>query len=133
MKKTIRITESQFFNLVDKKKNLIELEMSPAYREHWEHKFEKSVQILLKLGHSIDELMRKIQNIAGINENLQTEQSELQKHSMDENFKINGHEFNVIKMPEGSIYVGKDGILGDNNVIISWNVINKLMKKYKHL
>ena len=36
------------------------MEMSSTYREHWENKFEKSVTILLKLGHTPDELTKKI-------------------------------------------------------------------------
>jgi hypothetical protein len=68
MKKVIRITESQLLSVVDSKKLLMELETSPAYVEHWENKFAKSVEVLLKLGHSPDELVKKIQNLAGGNE-----------------------------------------------------------------
>jgi hypothetical protein len=64
MKKIIRITESQLLNIVDKKKNLIEQEISSTYREHWEHKFMKSIEVLLKLGHKPDELIEKIKIIS---------------------------------------------------------------------
>ena len=63
MKKIVKITESQLFNLVKYKRNLMELETSPAYKQHWEHKFEQAANILLKLGHSPDELFRKIDQI----------------------------------------------------------------------
>jgi hypothetical protein len=63
MKKIIRITESQLLNVVDSKKLLIELETSPTYIEHWENKFQKSAEVLLKLGHSADELIKKIQDL----------------------------------------------------------------------
>jgi len=64
MKKIIRITESQLFSVIDKKKNLIEQEMSSTYKEHWEHKFIKSTEVLLKLGHRPDELIEKIKIIS---------------------------------------------------------------------
>ena len=93
------------------------MEMSPTYREHWEHKFEKSAEILLKLGRTPDELTQKIGLIAN-------------KGSINENYKIDNHEFSVLKLGHESIYVGKDGILGDNRVVIPWSIINKLMKKF---
>lgn len=128
MKKIVKLSESDLKEMIhnvieeqnDTKTSINELETSPTYREHWEHKFEKSAQILLKLGHSPDELSNKIRKISG-------------SLPLNENFKVNGHEFNVIKFAEGTIYVGEDGILGDNRIIIPWSVINKLMKKYKHL
>lgn len=64
MKKIIRITEAQLLNVVDSKKLLMELESSPTYIEHWVNKFEKSVEVLLKLGHSPDELVEKIEQLS---------------------------------------------------------------------
>jgi len=66
MKKIIRITESQFFNLIEQKKILFE-QTSPTYINHWEQKFMKSVEILLELGHKPDELIKKIQIIESKN------------------------------------------------------------------
>jgi hypothetical protein len=117
MKKIIRISESQLLNLASKKKTIMEMEMSPAYREHWEHKFEKSIEILLKLGHTPDELTEKISLIAT-------------KQQINESYKIGNHEFSVLKLGHDTIYVGEDGILGDNRVVIPWEIINKLIKKY---
>ena len=121
MKKIIRLTESQLFKVVDEKKTLIEMENSPTYINHWEHMFEKSAQILLKLGHSTDGLSKKIMEIADKHNH---------GHNINENFKIDGYEFNLLKTHDGTIYVGPDGILGDNRVVIPWNVIDKLRKKY---
>jgi hypothetical protein len=64
MKKIVKITESQLFNLVDRKKNLMELETSPAYKLHWEHKFDQAAHVLLELGHNPDDLVRKIGEIS---------------------------------------------------------------------
>lgn len=124
MKKIIRITESQLFKVVDEKKNLMELEESPTYINHWEHMFEKSTQILLKLGHDTDDLSKKIMEIA--NKHSQGHET----NNLYENFKIDGHEFNLLKIHDGTIYVGQDGILGDNRVVIPWSLIDKLRKKY---
>ncbi len=117
MKRIIRISESQLLNLASKKKTLMEMEMSPTYREHWENKFEKSTSILLKLGHTPDELIQKIELIAN-------------KGDINENYKIGEHEFKVLKLGRDTIYVGEDGILGHNNVVVPWNIIDKLIKKY---
>jgi hypothetical protein len=118
MKRIIRISESQLLNLASKKKTLMEMEMSPTYIEHWEHKFEKSTSILLKLGHTPEELTQKIGEIATRGE-------------INENYKIGNHEFKVLKIGHDTIYVGEDGILGDHHVVIPWDVIDKLIKKFR--
>jgi len=124
MKKIIRLTESQFFKVVDEKKNLMELEDSPTYIDHWERMFEKSTKILLKLGHSTDGLSKKITEIADKDHRMG------ESNNLYESFKIDGHEYNLLKTHDGTIYVGSDGILGDNRVVIPWDLINKLRKKY---
>jgi hypothetical protein len=63
MKKLIKLNESQFFNLIDEKTKLMEQEY-PRYVEHWENKFEKSAEILIKAGHSPNDLIQKIKIIA---------------------------------------------------------------------
>jgi hypothetical protein len=63
MKKIIKINESQLHNIIEK---VITEEMnSPrAYMEHWEHKFMKSIEILLDNGYNPNQLMEKIKIIA---------------------------------------------------------------------
>jgi hypothetical protein len=50
---------------------------------------------------------------------------------IEENIKYGGHEFQIIKTKNGSVKAGKDGILGDHNVLISWDIIMKLLDKFK--
>jgi hypothetical protein len=63
MKKIIRITENEFFKIIDSKKDLFEQESSPKYVEHWEGKFEKSAEILIKMGYDADNLKKRIDYI----------------------------------------------------------------------
>lgn len=65
MKKIIKLTEQQINNVI---KRTIEEEDSnfgeyPALVHHWENKFERSIEILLKIGRNPDELIKKIQSI----------------------------------------------------------------------
>lgn len=57
--KKIKLNESQVSKLID---NIISEEgnVPRAYVEHWESKFEKSIDILLKIGYHPDELIKKI-------------------------------------------------------------------------
>jgi hypothetical protein len=126
MKKIIKITESQLFNLANKKKNLMELEMSPIYREHWERKFEKSAEILLKLGQSPSDLTKKIELIA-------SENGIIGNSEINENYKIGGHEFSIMKIGDETIYVGKDGILGEHKTFIPWEIVSRLLQKYNDM
>ena len=57
MTKKIRLTESQLFNLM-------EMGEPQLYYKHWEHMFEKSVDVLFKMGHSPEELTQKIDEIS---------------------------------------------------------------------
>lgn len=50
---------------------------------------------------------------------------------LNELYKIGGHEYQFFKLDNGTVKAGKDGILGDNNVFIPWNVIIKLLEKFK--
>ena len=61
MKKTIKLNESQLNNLINK---IINEDVSKAYVEHWQHKFEKSIEVLLQIGYSPDDLNKKIISIA---------------------------------------------------------------------
>jgi hypothetical protein len=73
MKKIIKITEQQLGTVIkrsiEEKGNIIELEEKdyPSFISHWENKFEKSVEILLKVGHTSDELIEKIKIIENKN------------------------------------------------------------------
>jgi hypothetical protein len=73
MKKIIKITEQQLGTVIkrsiEEKGSIIELEEKdyPSFMAHWENKFEKSVEILLKTGHSSDELIEKIKIIESKN------------------------------------------------------------------
>jgi hypothetical protein len=60
MKKIVKINESQLNDLIEQIIN----EQSPrAYMEHWEHKFIKSVEVLLDNGYHPNDLMEKIKII----------------------------------------------------------------------
>lgn len=52
------------------------------------------------------------------------------KESLNENIKIEGHEFTILPYHAGHIYVGKDGILASHNVFISWEDLKKLSQKF---
>ena len=54
-----------------------------------------------------------------------------QSNPVDENVKFGGHEYQVVRIDTGIIKVGKDGILGDNSVLIPWNIVLKLIEKFK--
>ena len=62
MKKIIKLNESQLNELID---NIINEEgnVPRAYVQHWESKFEKSVEILIKMGYSPNDLIHKINAI----------------------------------------------------------------------
>lgn len=61
MKKIIKLTEQQLNSVI--KRSISEQDDYPMYMQHWESKFEKSVEILFKLGRSPEELIDKIQSI----------------------------------------------------------------------
>jgi hypothetical protein len=65
MKKIIRLTEQQLNNVINRVVDEEDNSLSdyPVFVHHWENKFEKSVEILLKMGHTTDDLMRKINEI----------------------------------------------------------------------
>jgi hypothetical protein len=62
MKKRIKITEDQLTNIIISEQ-IKDNNKYPAFTEHWESKFEKSAEILLKLGHHPDDLRNKIDKI----------------------------------------------------------------------
>jgi len=68
MKKIIKLTESQFFNLIADQNVILMEQEYPRYVEHWENKFEKSAEILIKAGHSPNDLIDKIKIIANKNQ-----------------------------------------------------------------
>jgi hypothetical protein len=65
MKKVIKLTEQQLNNVI--MRSVEEQGEYPEYLEHWKSKFEKSVEILLKMGISPDILIKKIQEAHKIN------------------------------------------------------------------
>lgn len=56
----------------------------------------------------------------------------LVKETINENIKVEGHEFSVLPYHSHHIYVGKDGLLASHNVFISWEDIEKLLQKFSH-
>jgi len=44
--------------------------------------------------------------------------------------KIKGSIFNVYKVDDEKIYVGEDGLLAFDNVLIPWDILSKFAKKY---
>jgi hypothetical protein len=64
MKKIVKITEAQLLKVIEQKTLLFEQENTPLYASHWETKFIKSIEILLKLGRRPDDLVKTIQIIA---------------------------------------------------------------------
>ena len=67
MKRTITLNEIQIEKLID---NIINEEgnIPHAYVNHWENKFEKSVEILLKVGYHPNDLIDKIKIIINKNQ-----------------------------------------------------------------
>jgi hypothetical protein len=55
----------------------------------------------------------------------------LDEGQINELYKIEGHEFEIFKLHHGTIKAGKDGILGEHNILIPWDVIAKLLDKFK--
>jgi hypothetical protein len=49
-------------------------------------------------------------------------------NAIDENLKIKDHEFKRVKVNNDIIYASKEGILGHDNVFISWDIIEKLKR-----
>jgi len=55
----------------------------------------------------------------------------LNESILNENIKIGGHIYSVIKTAEGTVYAGKDGVLGYKDVLIPWNTLDTLYIKVK--
>ena len=61
-RKVIKLDESQLLGII--KRIVIEEENTPrAYMDHWEHKFLKSIEILLDHGYQPDDLIKKIEMV----------------------------------------------------------------------
>ena len=65
----------------------------------------------------------------------------IKKFSLNESLKKDGHRYEVEEVGETSgkdrggvemdkAYAGRDGILGNNGIFISWSDIKRLMKKH---
>lgn len=66
MKKVIKITEQQLDVVI--KRVIEEQEFSsekdyPVFIQHWENKFMRSIEILIKIGRSPEYLINKIQEV----------------------------------------------------------------------
>jgi|2_EtaG_2_1085320.scaffolds.fasta_scaffold147105_2 hypothetical protein len=47
-------------------------------------------------------------------------------------FGLSGtHSFRIANIGTGKVKVGKDGIIADNNIFVSWQEIRDLMKNYE--
>ena len=45
--------------------------------------------------------------------------------------KLDGEIYDVIKFDNHQhVYVGKNGVMGHNDVLLSWDVLKKLIEKY---
>jgi hypothetical protein len=63
MKKTIKINESQLNELIN---NVIMNESMNAeslHAHHWENMFEKSIMVLVKMGHDSNDLKKRIDDV----------------------------------------------------------------------
>lgn len=54
----------------------------------------------------------------------------LNKDEVFEGLRIRGVTYDNIKSPDGIIYAGEQGILGNNYTLIPWDLIKKLISKY---
>lgn len=66
MKKVIKITEQQLDVVIERV--IEEQEFSsekdyPVFIQHWENKFMRSIEILIKIGRSPEDLINKIQEV----------------------------------------------------------------------
>jgi len=52
------------------------------------------------------------------------------KEKLDESISMGGHHFDVLKINNEKVKAGKEGILGDNRELISWNTIKILLDRY---
>jgi len=52
------------------------------------------------------------------------------RENLDEKYSINHRVFEAYKTPEGTIFVGQDGILGHKDIFIPWTIIDTLREKY---
>jgi len=60
-----------------------------------------------------------------------SEYANLIPESLNEAFKIKGSIFDTISLDKyNKVLVGPDGILGDKDTIIPWDIVKALMKKY---
>ena len=50
--------------------------------------------------------------------------------NIKEGLKIEGHQFDHIRTPQGVIYAGEEGILGPNEKLLPWELIKFLLAKY---
>jgi hypothetical protein len=58
-------------------------------------------------------------------------QQVVNEQQINELYKKDGHIYEIFKSEYGSIKAGKDGILGDGNTFIPWDIIIKLLNKYQ--
>lgn len=49
---------------------------------------------------------------------------------LQEGLKVDGITYNNVHTPQGRVFVGHDGILAHNRVLIPWDTIRRLMSKY---
>jgi len=50
--------------------------------------------------------------------------------SINETIQMEGHNYDIFKIDGVSkIFAGKDGLLGKDGTLISWDMVKKLMKK----
>jgi hypothetical protein len=63
----------------------------------------------------------------------------LVKESLDDNknglsesggLRIGGSTYEAIRTPDGTVYAGKEGILGYGDHLLPWDLVKKILKKY---
>ena len=49
---------------------------------------------------------------------------------LQEGLRIHGVTYHSVQTPQGKVHVGNEGILGHNDILVSWETIKKLIPKY---
>lgn len=49
---------------------------------------------------------------------------------ISEGLRIKGVTYDNIKLEGGNIFAGKEGILGNNDILIPWDLVKNLVSKY---
>ena len=53
-----------------------------------------------------------------------------EKEEVFEGFRIGNKTYDNIKAPDGNVWAGEEGILGNNGIHIPWKLVQKLLVKF---